>query len=132
MDFVSPGLLGAYDSFKMSFAAPIQEGMAAEAERHKVSAANRKLAKLELMMQNVIHRKDASVLEKHLPEKHEFIVTCRLSEAQRKVYQAYIAESSNVLFASLVSSLLCIHPSIFKVASSFPLFFFSPCCFWLE
>jgi len=124
MDFVSPGLLGSYDSFKVNFATPIHEGMAADAAIEKVRASNRKLARLQLMMKNVIHRKDSSVLEKHLPEKHEFIVTCRLGEAQIQIYQAYIAETNKVLFASLVSNRLCIHPSILKVlACSISIFF---------
>jgi len=114
MNFVYPGYLGSYSSFKTSYEIPIEKGMSQDAETDEILSSSVKLKKLHIKLGKIIHRKGPEVLEKLLPAKHEFVITCRPTDLQRKVYQAFIKETSTVLFASLVSSLVTLHPVLLK------------------
>ena len=114
-DFVQPGFLGSYPEFKKNYEAPIEQGLGQDASPADVRKSKRSLLKLITTVSKILHRKDAQTLEKQLPPKHEFVVTCRLSEIQRKIYEAFIVETDSTLFASLVASLLSAHPTVLKV-----------------
>ncbi|KAK1077068.1 helicase [Friedmanniomyces endolithicus] len=90
VDFVNPGLLNKYPVFKREFETPIlksQQPGASSKELEKGEARSKELAEITSMF---ILRRTAEVLSKYLPPKTEYVVFCRPTPAQIKVYQAII------------------------------------------
>ena len=92
--FVAPGELGALPSFLRSIASPIDAGRqpgASEAERE---AAEEATARLRLLSEPLIHRRDASVLASILPPRTEITIFCTLSEEARAAYVSTATRTS--------------------------------------
>ncbi|TKA50418.1 hypothetical protein B0A55_12889, partial [Friedmanniomyces simplex] len=90
VDFVNPGLLNKYPVFKREFENPIlksQQPGASAKELEKGEARSKELAEITSMF---ILRRTAEILSEYLPHKTEYVVFCRPTQAQIKVYQAII------------------------------------------
>lgn len=90
VDFVNPGLLNKYTTFKREFETPIiksQQPGASAKDLEKGEARSEELANITSMF---ILRRTAEILSKYLPTKTEYVVFCRPTKAQASVYRAII------------------------------------------
>ncbi|KAK5128835.1 hypothetical protein LTR85_000168 [Meristemomyces frigidus] len=90
VDFVNPGLLNKYTTFKREFETPIlksQQPGATAKDLEKGEARSSELANITGMF---ILRRTAEILSKYLPQKTEYVVFCRPTTAQASVYRAII------------------------------------------
>ncbi|KAK4545281.1 hypothetical protein LTR36_003461 [Oleoguttula mirabilis] len=90
VDFVNPGLLNKYTTFKREFETPIlkaQQPGATAKDLEKGEARGLELANITGMF---ILRRTAEILSKYLPRKTEYVVFCRPTQAQASVYRAII------------------------------------------
>lgn len=88
-DFVNPGVLGSYPSFKRVFETPIlaaREPGASDAEKELGEARSKELSRLTSQF---ILRRTNTVLSKYLPPKLEYVVFCGLSDLQRELYKRF-------------------------------------------
>jgi DNA repair and recombination protein RAD54B len=87
VDFINPGLLGTYNTFKKEFEAPILKSRqpgATEADVEKGSAREEELSSIT---KQFILRRTAELLSKYLPPKTEYVLFCKPTQAQAQVYQ---------------------------------------------
>ena len=90
VDFVNPGLLSKYSTFKREFETPIlksQQPGASAKDLEKGEARSEELANVTGMF---ILRRNAEILSEYLPPKTEYVVFCRPTKAQAAVYRAII------------------------------------------
>ncbi|KAI7282363.1 DNA repair protein [Hortaea werneckii] len=90
VDFVNPGLLNKYTTFKREFETPIlksQQPGASAQDLEKGEARSEELASITGMF---ILRRTAEILAKYLPQKTEHVLFCRPTAAQAAVYRAII------------------------------------------
>lgn len=90
VDFVNPGLLNKYTTFKREFETPIlksQQPGATAKDLEKGEARSSELASITGMF---ILRRTAEILSKYLPQKTEYVLFCRPTRAQAEVYRAII------------------------------------------
>ncbi|RMY09968.1 hypothetical protein D0868_03952 [Hortaea werneckii] len=90
VDFVNPGLLNKYSTFKREFETPIlksQQPGASAQDLEKGEARSEELASITGMF---ILRRTAEILAKYLPQKTEHVLFCRPTAAQAAVYRAII------------------------------------------
>jgi DNA repair and recombination protein RAD54B len=102
VDFVNPGLLNSYNTFKKEFEGPIVKSRQPEASkeaREKGTARGEELASLTALF---IIRRTAEILSKYLPPKSEYILFCRPTSAQVSVYKAIL--ESPVIGAAIRSN----------------------------
>ncbi|TVY82311.1 DNA repair and recombination protein RAD54B [Lachnellula suecica] len=86
VDFVNPGLLGKYNTFKKEFEGPIVKSRqpgALERDVEKGVARGEELSSLTKMF---ILRRTAEILSKYLPPKTEYVLFCNPTQAQVQVY----------------------------------------------
>ncbi|KAH6681986.1 SNF2 family N-terminal domain-containing protein [Halenospora varia] len=92
VDFVNPGLLGKYNTFKKEFEGPIMRSRqpgASEQDIEKGTARGEELASLTKMF---ILRRTSEVIAKYLPPKTEYVLFCNPTQAQVQVYH-HVLES---------------------------------------
>ncbi|TKA26632.1 hypothetical protein B0A50_04740 [Salinomyces thailandicus] len=90
VDFVNPGLLNKYTTFKREFETPIlksQQPGASAKDLEKGEARSGELASITGMF---ILRRTAEILSKYLKPKTEHVLLCRPTEAQAAVYRTII------------------------------------------
>ena len=117
-DFVLPGFLGSYNSFKEKFEKPISSGNQAT------------LQKLRKIISPFILRRIKTEVLNELPEKIESFVYAEMTSEQKKIYSAYLKnakmeieneikrngfEKSQIKILSILTRLrqICCHPAIF-------------------
>lgn len=91
VDFVNPGLLNGYNTFKKCFEAPILKSRqpgATDSDMEKGTAREEELAELTKLF---ILRRNASILAKYLKPKTEYVLFCKPTQAQAEVYQHVLA-----------------------------------------
>ena len=92
VDFVNPGLLGTYNTFKKEFEGPISEEPTTQGHRHKdVGERSAREEELSLLTKQFILRRTAELLSEFLPPKTEYVLFCKPTEAQAQVYQHVLA-----------------------------------------
>jgi transcriptional regulator ATRX len=123
VDFVKPKFLGSRDEFRNRFENPINNGRHADSTSYDVQTAKRRSYVLHKMLKAIVLRKDATILKQSLPPKHEFVVCCKLSALQRKLYEKYLEQRlhvdnqmHDVLSGFNILSLVGNHPAILKAA----------------
>ncbi|KAK5164477.1 helicase [Saxophila tyrrhenica] len=90
VDFVNPGLLGKYNTFKKEFETPIlktSQPQASKKDLEKGEARSEELANLTGMF---ILRRTAEILAKYLPPKTIYVVFCKPTNAQLSVYRSIV------------------------------------------
>lgn len=106
VDFVNPGLLNKYSTFKREFETPIlksQQPGASAKDLEKGEARSEELASITSMF---ILRRTAEILSKYLPAKTEYVLFCKPTRAQIAVYRAII--ESPVYNAALGEPTICL------------------------
>lgn len=118
VDFVNPGLLGKYNTFKKEFETPIMKSRQPEAtalEKEKGQARSEELKKLTSLF---IIRRSAELLDKYLPPKAEYVLFCRPTSTQSSVYRSILKSSAFVAAMKAPETTLQLITILRKVCSS--------------
>ncbi|PSK53205.1 hypothetical protein B9Z65_3405 [Elsinoe australis] len=102
VDFVNPGFLGKYSSFKKDFENPILRARQQGASLEDIEKGEEADLNLKEQTGSFILRRTADILAKYLPAKTEYVVLCRPTGFQTQVYNAII--TSGTLTAALPNS----------------------------
>ena len=122
VDFVCPGVLSDLPLFRSQFIAPIELGLSSDCSPISARLARKRLYVLVGLLDDYVLRKDASLLEKDMPPKHEFVIECRLSPLQEDLYRMFLgvcheykgSVNHHVLLGGLVAGLITNHPSVLR------------------
>ncbi|KAF8863799.1 hypothetical protein BDZ45DRAFT_722216 [Acephala macrosclerotiorum] len=91
VDFVNPGLLGTFKTFKKEFEVPILKSRQPEASKRDVEKGKAREEELSSLTKSFILRRTADVMAKFLPPKSDYVVFCKPTQAQTEVYQHVLA-----------------------------------------
>jgi DNA repair and recombination protein RAD54B len=92
VDFINPGMLGTYKSFKKEFETPILKSRQPGASARDLEIGTGREEELSLATKQSILRRTAEILSKYLPPKSEYVLFCKPTRAQAQVYQ-HVLES---------------------------------------
>lgn len=101
VDFVNPGILGTYNSFKKEFEGPIVRSRQPEARRKDIKNGEAKSEELSALTNLFILRRTADVISSYLPAKSEYVLLCKPTKAQIDAYDAVL---SSPMFSSILGS----------------------------
>ncbi|KAJ5042784.1 uncharacterized protein L3040_004177 [Drepanopeziza brunnea f. sp. 'multigermtubi'] len=91
VDFINPGLLGKYNTFKKEFEGPILKSRQPEASAKDIEKGAARGEELTSLTKTFILRRTAEILSKYLKSKTEYVVFCKPTQAQAEIYQHIIA-----------------------------------------
>ncbi|KAE8451950.1 hypothetical protein EG329_002114 [Mollisiaceae sp. DMI_Dod_QoI] len=91
VDFVNPGLLGTFKTFKKEFEGPILKSRQPEASQRDIEKGKAREEELSSLTKSFILRRTADVMSKFLPPKSDFVIFCKPTQAQVQVYQHVLA-----------------------------------------
>jgi DNA repair and recombination protein RAD54B len=92
VDFINPGLLGTYNTFKKEFEGPILKSRQPGASKRDTEKGAAREEELSSLTKQFILRRKAEVMAKYLPPKTEYVLFCKPTQAQVQVYQ-HVLES---------------------------------------
>lgn len=87
VDFINPGLLGKYNTFKKEFEGPILKSRQPAATGRDIEKGTARGEELAAMTKEFILRRTADLLAAYLKSKTEYVVFCKPTQAQAEVYQ---------------------------------------------
>lgn len=90
VDFVNPGLLESYATFRKEFETPIVKSRQPGVSSKDVEKGKARGAELARLTKMFVLRRTAEILAEYLPPKTEYVVFCRPSPKQVKVYKAIL------------------------------------------
>lgn len=90
VDFVNPGLLESYTTFRKEFENPIVKSRQPGVALKDVEKGKARGAELACLTKMFVLRRTAEILAAYLPPKTEYVVFCRPSPKQVKVYKAIL------------------------------------------
>ena len=91
VDFVNPGLLGKYSTFKKQFENPILRSRQPGASSKDIEKGEARTEELAVVTSMFIIRRTAEILTKYLPTKTEYILFCKPTSAQASVYKTILS-----------------------------------------
>ncbi len=93
IDFIIPGLLGTYESFKTIFEEPIMRSRAQHCSKETKATGRARLDALMRVTNEIILRRTADILSNFLPPKKEMVLFCSPSKEQLRIYQSLLGSS---------------------------------------
>ncbi|KAK6524845.1 helicase [Arthrobotrys megalospora] len=90
VDFVNPGILENYSTFKKQFENPIVRSQQPEASKSDKELGNARKASLTELTNKFVLRRTAKILAKYLPPKTDVVLFCRPTKQQLELYQAIL------------------------------------------
>ena len=87
VDFINPGLLGTFNTFKKEFEVPILKSRQPGASKRDIEKGAAREEELSVITKQFILRRTAELLSKYLPAKSEYILFCKPTQAQVQVYE---------------------------------------------
>lgn len=125
VDFCNPGILGTPKFFQEFFERPIMLSRDVSTSDTKRELGEQKFQELARITAMFMLRRTNQILEDYLPPKSDFVVFCRPSEAQVKLYRFFLGSktlrqvlsegmvgSSSSLECISILTKLCNHPSL--------------------
>ncbi|PQE03008.1 BP28CT domain-containing protein [Rutstroemia sp. NJR-2017a BVV2] len=91
VDFVNPGLLNSYNTFKKAFEGPILKSRQPDARPDDLEKGTAREEELASLTSQFILRRNATILAKYLKPKTEYVLFCKPTQAQEQVYQSVLA-----------------------------------------
>lgn len=92
VDFIRPSFLGSKEDFRNTFEIPILNGQCSDSNLEDIQIAKQQTWVLHNHVAPIVLRRDGLFLRKQLPPKYEWVLFCRLSNLQYKLYKAYARE----------------------------------------
>ncbi|KAI9145365.1 P-loop containing nucleoside triphosphate hydrolase protein, partial [Paraphysoderma sedebokerense] len=93
VDFVNPGILGSYATFKTVFEEPIIKSRQPNATREEKELGSKRSEELTRLTSQFVLRRTAEVNNKYLPPKVETVVFCKPSSLQLSLYSSLISSN---------------------------------------
>ncbi|RIB11354.1 SNF2 family N-terminal domain-containing protein [Gigaspora rosea] len=87
INFVCPNYLGSLEDFKRVYINPIEHGLYESADSQEKKTSRKMLFVLSRIIEDIVHRRNVSILERELPPKSEFLITCRMMNRQLMLYK---------------------------------------------
>jgi SNF2 family DNA or RNA helicase len=92
IDWVKPNTLPSPEEFNYLFSRCIMDGLDQDGD---VKLSKQRLYILQKNLENIVFRKDGTVLEEFLPPKHELVLHLAPSSLQQRLYQTFLRERLN-------------------------------------
>ncbi|KAF7315296.1 hypothetical protein MIND_00044100 [Mycena indigotica] len=92
-DFCNPGLLDDYQTFKRVYENPILKGRSPDSSTKERELGEARLAKLNSVTTSFVLRREASLLMKYLPPKHEYVVFIKPTPLQLQIFSKILNPS---------------------------------------
>lgn len=96
MNFVNPGLLGSQAAFQRIFAAPIEASRESDASRDARALGEARMRELSRIIAPYQLRRTADINRKYLPPCRRYVVMCRPTATQLRVYERVLVEEAGV------------------------------------
>ncbi|XP_003743519.1 transcriptional regulator ATRX [Galendromus occidentalis] len=90
VSIVSPHLLGTKAEYRNRFENPITNGQYKNSTASDIRKMRQRASVLKKLLENVVHRRDLSVLQSILPPRHDYVITIRLSKMQELLYEKFL------------------------------------------
>ncbi|KAI5851172.1 SNF2 family N-terminal domain-containing protein [Morchella snyderi] len=129
VDFVNPGLLESYQTFRKEFENPIVKSRQPGSSKKDVEKGKARGDELARITKLFVLRRTAEILSSYLPPKTEYIVFCRPTPKQVKVYttilssphfeSCYRSPDTSLLLITLLKK-LCNSPGLLAPKPSHP------------
>jgi SNF2 family DNA or RNA helicase len=107
INFVAPGLLGPYRTFKQWYVDPIVSGQEYSALKSATNNGRHASRRLHAKLQQVMLRRKKELISHELPGKEDNVVFCNLTELQRRLYERALAVPEVTLLRRLVDRCQC-------------------------
>ncbi|KAL4917789.1 SNF2 family N-terminal domain-containing protein [Aspergillus aurantiobrunneus] len=91
VDLVNPGVLGSFKSFMKEFEGPIVRSRQPEATEKDIEKGEARNEELRELTSKFMLRRTADILAKYLPPKTEYVLFCKPTTTQTKIYQNVLA-----------------------------------------
>ncbi|KAL4787518.1 SNF2 family N-terminal domain-containing protein [Aspergillus varians] len=91
IDLVNPGVLGTFKSFIKEFEGPIVRSRQPEATEDDIEEGEARNEELRELTSKFMLRRTADILAKYLPPKTEYVLFCKPTNTQAKIYQNVLA-----------------------------------------
>ncbi|RDW90126.1 DEAD/DEAH box helicase [Aspergillus mulundensis] len=121
VDLVNPGVLGTFKSFIKEFEGPIVRSRQPEATEKDIEKGEARNEELRELTSQFMLRRTADILAKYLPPKTEYVLFCKPTNTQAKIYQNVLASpvfqgvigsSESALQLITILKKLCNSPSL--------------------
>ncbi|RHY31989.1 hypothetical protein DYB32_002958 [Aphanomyces invadans] len=90
VNFARPNYLGTLHEFKNRFVDPIENGQFEDSSESDIILSRKRTFILTKELSTLVLRRDAGYLHRQLPAKHEYVLLCKLSPLQVKLYKAFL------------------------------------------
>ncbi|GLE04101.1 hypothetical protein PINS_up013012 [Pythium insidiosum] len=90
VNFTRPNYLGSLEDFKNRFVNPIENGQCVDSTEADKRLARQRAYVLTNELKTLVLRRDQEYLFKQLPPKREWVLLCRLTEAQAQLYRQFL------------------------------------------
>ncbi|ETN08817.1 hypothetical protein PPTG_11635 [Phytophthora nicotianae INRA-310] len=90
VNFARPDYLGSLDEFKNRFVAPIKNGQCIDSSEADLRLARQRAFVLTRELKALVLRRDQQYLFKQLPPKKEYVLMCKLTDAQAQLYREFL------------------------------------------
>lgn len=94
VDFLNPGILGTYATFKRVFEIPILNSRQPEATPKDIEKGQMRSEELSKLTRMFTLRRTADALDKYLPPKTDMVIFCKAIPKQAELYQKLVDSSS--------------------------------------
>ncbi|KAL4747704.1 hypothetical protein BDW72DRAFT_182061 [Aspergillus terricola var. indicus] len=124
VDLVNPGVLGSFKSFTKEFEGPIVRSRQPEATEKDIEKGEARNEELRELTSQFMLRRTADILAKYLPPKTEYVLFCKPTNTQAKIYQNVLASpvfqgavgnSESALQLITILKKLCNSPSLLSL-----------------
>ncbi|RPD67158.1 hypothetical protein L226DRAFT_549783 [Lentinus tigrinus ALCF2SS1-7] len=118
-DFCNPGLLDDYSTFKRVYETPILKSRAPGCSAKEAELGEARSAQLTTIAKSFVLRREATVLKKYLPPKHEYVVFITPTKLQLAIFEKLLSHDKldNLVRNSTAESLALIN-MLTKISNS--------------
>ncbi|KAI0812391.1 SNF2 family N-terminal domain-containing protein [Irpex lacteus] len=118
-DFCNPGLLGNDKSFKKIYEVPILKSRAPDCTAKDKELGEARLEQLLEVANSFVLRREATILKKFLPPKHEYVVFIAPTKLQRDIFHKILtAEKLDSLVRNSTADSLALISMLTKISNS--------------
>ncbi|KAJ2881939.1 hypothetical protein FB639_002504 [Coemansia asiatica] len=96
VDFCFPSFLGDLADFRNRYVHPINNGLYKDSTLTDKRRSTFYMRTLQRLLENVVHRRDSSLLFKQLPRKVEYFILCPLTDIQYQLYSGYLSQVAGI------------------------------------
>lgn len=129
INFVNPGILGDYNSYRKKYELPIVQSQQRHASEEIRLLGEEQASQLSEITKTFVLRRTQEVNNKYLPKKQEFVVFCKPSELQQTLLDEtlllYAAKGSDCVSGDTsalqiitILKKICNHPSLIRKGDS--------------